>query len=71
MVLNVERGSGIYLARSMDAIESFNKVELLGEDTRIKNQLEALFIGGDLLQSPFTLLTAEDVSHTDFINGSW
>jgi Icc-related predicted phosphoesterase len=32
-------------------------------------QPDAIFIGGDLLPSPFTALTALDIAHEDFING--
>lgn len=35
----------------------------------IKEQPNALFIGGDLLPSPLKLLSALDIAHHDFING--
>jgi Icc-related predicted phosphoesterase len=35
----------------------------------VKEQPDALFIGGDILPSPLTALTTGDVFHEDFING--
>ena len=35
----------------------------------VKEQPDALFIGGDILPSPLTALTTPDIFHEDFING--